>query len=68
MLDLGSGGGIDVMLSARRVAPGGMAYGLDMTPEMLEIAQANKVRAGVDNVEFLLGSIEDIPSPTPVWT
>ncbi|MFI0433348.1 MAG: arsenite methyltransferase [Candidatus Nanopelagicales bacterium] len=63
VLDLGSGGGIDVMLSARRVAPGGMAYGLDMTPEMLEIAQANKVRAGVDNVEFLLGSIEDIPLP-----
>jgi len=63
VLDLGSGGGIDVLLSARRVAPGGMAYGLDMTPEMLELANANKARAGVENVEFLLGSIEDIPLP-----
>ncbi|MHB1211710.1 MAG: arsenite methyltransferase [Candidatus Nanopelagicales bacterium] len=63
VLDLGSGGGIDVLLSARRVAPGGMAYGLDMTPEMLALAEANKARAGVDNVEFLLGSIEDIPLP-----
>jgi arsenite methyltransferase len=63
VLDLGSGGGIDVLLSARRVAPGGRAYGLDMTPEMLELANANKAKAGVDNVEFLLGSIEDIPLP-----
>ncbi len=63
VLDLGSGGGIDVLLSARRVAPGGRAYGLDMTPEMHELAQANKARAGVENVEFLLGSIEQIPLP-----
>lgn len=63
VLDLGSGGGIDVLLSARRVAPGGRAYGLDMTPEMLELAKANQERAGVDNVEFLLGTIEDIPLP-----
>jgi SAM-dependent methyltransferase len=63
VLDLGSGGGIDVLLSARRVAPGGKAYGLDMTPEMLDLANANKARAGVENVEFLLGSIEDIPLP-----
>lgn len=63
VLDLGSGGGIDVLLSAGRVAPGGKAYGLDMTPEMLELANANKAKAGVENVEFLLGSIEDIPLP-----
>lgn len=63
VLDLGSGGGIDVLLSARRVAPGGKAYGLDMTPEMLDLANANKAKAGIDNVEFLLGSIEDIPLP-----
>jgi SAM-dependent methyltransferase len=63
VLDLGSGGGIDVLLSARRVAPGGKAYGLDMTPEMLDLANANKTEAGVENVEFLLGSIEDIPLP-----
>ena len=63
VLDLGSGGGIDVLLSARRVAPDGKAYGLDMTPEMLELAQANRARAGVENVEFLLGSIENIPLP-----
>jgi arsenite methyltransferase len=63
VLDLGSGGGIDVLLSARRVGPGGKAFGLDMTPEMLELANANKARAGVDNVEFLLGSMEDIPLP-----
>ncbi|QDO88135.1 arsenite efflux transporter metallochaperone ArsD [Ornithinimicrobium ciconiae] len=63
VLDLGSGGGIDVLLSARRVAPDGMAYGLDMTPEMLELANANKAKAGVENVEFLLGTIEDIPLP-----
>jgi arsenite methyltransferase len=63
VLDLGSGGGIDVLLSARRVGPDGRAYGLDMTPEMLELAEANKAKAGVENVEFLLGSIEDIPLP-----
>lgn len=63
VLDLGSGGGIDVLLSARRVAPGGKAYGLDMTPEMLELANANTAKAGVENVEFLLGSIENIPLP-----
>lgn len=63
VLDLGSGGGIDVLLSARRVAPGGKAYGLDMTPEMHELANGNKEKAGLDNVEFLLGSIEDIPLP-----
>ena len=63
VLDLGSGGGIDVLLSARRVAPGGMAYGLDLTPEMLDLANANKAKAGLENVEFLLGSIEDIPLP-----
>ncbi|HET9648104.1 MAG TPA: methyltransferase domain-containing protein, partial [Microlunatus sp.] len=60
VLDLGSGGGIDVLLSARRVAPDGRAYGLDMTPEMLELAEANRAKAGIENVEFLLGSIEDI--------
>lgn len=63
VLDLGSGGGIDVLLSARRVAPDGKAYGLDMTPEMLDLARANQAEAGVENVEFLLGSIEDIPLP-----
>lgn len=63
VLDLGSGGGIDVILSARRVSPGGKAYGLDMTPEMLDLANANKARAGADNVEFLLGTIEHIPLP-----
>lgn len=63
VLDLGSGGGIDVLLSARRVAPDGKAYGLDMTPEMLELAEANTAKAAVENAEFLLGSIEDIPLP-----
>lgn len=63
VLDLGSGGGIDVLLSARRVSAGGRVYGLDMTPEMVDLANANKARAGLDNVEFLLGSIEDIPLP-----
>ncbi len=61
VLDLGSGGGIDVLLSARRVSPGGRAYGLDMTDEMLELARENKRKAGVENVEFLKGEIEDIP-------
>jgi SAM-dependent methyltransferase len=63
VLDLGSGGGIDVLLSARRVGPAGKAYGLDMTDEMLAVAVANTVRAGVDNVEFLKGTIEAIPLP-----
>jgi len=63
VLDLGSGGGIDVLLSARRVAPGGKAYGLDMTDEMLELARENQRKAGVDNVEFLKGEIEKIPLP-----
>jgi SAM-dependent methyltransferase len=63
VLDLGSGGGIDVLLSARRVGPTGKVYGLDMTPEMLDLARRNQAEAGVDNVEFLLGTIEDIPLP-----
>jgi SAM-dependent methyltransferase len=63
VLDLGSGGGIDVLLSARRVGPSGKAYGLDMTDEMLALAQANKDRAGAKNVEFLKGHIEAIPLP-----
>ena len=63
VLDLGSGGGIDVLLSARRVGPTGKAYGLDMTDEMLALANANKQRAGVTNVEFLKGEIEKIPLP-----
>src|SRR6202035_6097284 len=61
VLDLGSGGGVDVLLSARRVGPGGKAYGLDATPEMVELARANAARAGAVNAEFLHGSIEDIP-------
>ncbi len=63
VLDLGSGGGIDVLLSARRVGPTGKAYGLDMTDEMLALANANKQKAGVENVEFLKGEIENIPLP-----
>ena len=63
VLDLGSGGGIDVLLSARRVGPGGKAYGLDMTDEMLELARKNAAEAGVTNVEFLKGQIERIPLP-----
>ncbi len=63
VLDLGSGGGIDVLLSARRVGPSGFAYGLDMTDEMLALAQENKVKAGVTNVAFLKGRIEEIPLP-----
>jgi ubiquinone/menaquinone biosynthesis C-methylase UbiE len=63
VLDLGSGGGIDVLLSAKRVGPTGKAYGLDMTPEMLELARRNQEKAGVRNVEFLKGSIEEIPLP-----
>ena len=61
VLDLGSGGGVDVLLSARRVGPTGKAYGLDMTDEMLALAQENKRKSGLTNVEFLKGEIEDIP-------
>ncbi|MCZ6916287.1 MAG: arsenite methyltransferase [Gemmatimonadetes bacterium] len=63
VLDLGSGGGVDVLLSARRVGPTGKAYGLDMTDEMLELARENQRKAGVENVEFLKGEIEKIPLP-----
>ncbi|MCC6590597.1 MAG: arsenite methyltransferase [Bryobacterales bacterium] len=63
VLDLGSGGGIDVLLSAKRVGPHGKAYGLDMTDEMLSLARDNQKKAGVENVEFLKGEIENIPLP-----
>jgi arsenite methyltransferase len=63
VLDLGSGGGIDVLLSARRVGPSGFAYGVDFTPEMLDLARRNAAEAGVTNVEFLDGHIEAIPLP-----
>src|SRR5208282_2349619 len=63
VLDLGSGGGIDVLLSARRVGPTGKAYGLDMTDEMLALANENRRKAGLENVEFLKGEIENIPLP-----
>src|SRR6185369_383631 len=63
VLDLGSGGGIDVLLSARRVGPTGKAYGLDMTDEMLALANENKRKSGLQNVEFLRGEIEHIPLP-----
>jgi SAM-dependent methyltransferase len=63
VLDLGSGGGIDVLLSARRVGPEGKAYGLDMTDEMLDLARRNQAKAGVTNVEWLRGTIEQIPLP-----
>ena len=63
VLDLGSGGGIDVLLSAKRVGPSGKAYGLDMTDEMLALARENQRKAGVENVEFLKGEIENIPLP-----
>jgi arsenite methyltransferase len=63
VLDLGSGGGIDVLLSGRRVGPGGKAYGLDMTDEMLDLAQRNAIEVGATNVEFLKGRIEAIPFP-----
>ncbi|MCE5315194.1 MAG: arsenite methyltransferase [Armatimonadota bacterium] len=63
VLDLGSGGGIDVLLSAKRVGPTGKAYGLDMTDEMLELARKNQKEAGIENVEFLKGEIESIPLP-----
>jgi arsenite methyltransferase len=63
VLDLGSGGGIDVLLSAKRVGPAGKAYGLDMTDEMLALAEQNKAKSGLTNVEFLKGEIENIPLP-----
>ena len=63
VLDLGSGAGLDVLLSARRVSPGGHAYGLDMTDEMIAVANSNREKAGVDNATFLKGTIEDIPLP-----
>jgi 2-polyprenyl-3-methyl-5-hydroxy-6-metoxy-1,4-benzoquinol methylase len=63
VLDLGSGGGIDVLLSARRVGPAGKVYGLDMTDEMLALARENQKKAGIENVEFLKGEIENIPLP-----
>jgi SAM-dependent methyltransferase len=63
VLDLGSGGGLDVLLSARRVGPTGKAYGLDMTDEMLELARRNQAEAGVENAEFLKGTIEEVPLP-----
>src|SRR6185437_3588197 len=63
VLDLGSGGGIDVLLSAKRVGPTGKAYGLDMTDEMLALAEENKHKSGLSNVEFLKGEIENIPLP-----
>ncbi len=63
VLDLGSGGGIDVLLSAKRVGPTGKAYGLDMTDEMLELARENQRKAGATNVEFLKGTIEEVPLP-----
>ena len=63
VLDLGSGGGIDVLLSARRVGPSGFAYGVDMTDDMLQLARQNAVKAGASNVEFLKGEIENLPLP-----
>lgn len=63
VLDLGSGGGLDVLLSARRVAPGGTAYGLDLTEEMLALARRNQAEAGIENAQFLHGAIEDVPLP-----
>lgn len=63
VLDLGSGGGIDVLLSAKRVGPGGFVYGVDMTDDMLKLAEKNKAESGVQNVRFLRGHIEDIPLP-----
>ena len=64
VLDLGSGGGLDVLLSARRVAPDGMAYGLDMTDEMLALAERNRAEAGIENARFVKGTIEDVPLPS----
>ena len=68
VLDLGSGGGIDVLLSARRVGPSGKAYGLDMTDEMLSLARENQQKAGAKNVDFLKGEIEHIPLPDNTLT
>ena len=68
MLDLGSGGGIDVLLSAKRVGPTGRAFGLDMTDEMLALAARNAADAGATNVEFLKGHIEAIPLPADSMT
>jgi arsenite methyltransferase len=67
VLDLGSGGGIHVLLSARCVGLTGKAYGLDMTDEMLALAEENKRKSGLTNVEFLKGEIENIPFPTVLW-
>jgi ubiquinone/menaquinone biosynthesis C-methylase UbiE len=66
VLDLGSGGGIDVLLSAKRVGPSGHAYGIDMTDEMLDLARRNAVEAGITNVEFLKGEIENVPLPDAI--
>lgn len=63
VLDLGSGGGLDVLLSARRVAPSGTAYGVDMTDEMLQVAEQNRAKAGIENARFVKGTIEDLPLP-----
>ena len=68
VLDLGSGGGIDVLLSARRVGSTGRAYGVDFTPEMLDLARRNAAEAGADNVEFLEGRIDAVPLPDESWT
>ena len=68
VLDLGSGGGLDVLLSARRVGPDGIAYGLDGSPDMLTLARANAAEAGVPNARFLHGHIEDVPCPTVTST
>ena len=67
VLDLGAGGGIDVLLSAQRVGPTGKAYGLDMTEEMLALARDNQWKAGVENVKFLRGEIEQIPLSDRKW-
>jgi ubiquinone/menaquinone biosynthesis C-methylase UbiE len=67
VLDLGSGGGIDVLLSGKRVGPSGKASGLNMTDEMLALARENQRKAGVENVEFLKDEIENIPLPTTLW-
>jgi len=68
VLDLGSGGGIDVLLSAKRVGPTGKVYGLDMTDDMLALARENQQKAGATNVEFLKGTIDPSRSPTTLWT
>jgi cyclopropane fatty-acyl-phospholipid synthase-like methyltransferase len=68
VLDLGSGGGLDVLLAAQRVGPTGHAYGVDTTPAMIDLARRNAARAGVTNVDFLPGDLEDIPLPDDRWT